>query len=135
LPATAETGRVTGRAERIAIRVDGAQDGPVEIHLQERRGEVHMSLRAASPEMVERIRDSLPHLSDRLQAEGFEAETWRPDDTLRANADLSQPESQDLNREGRGRYHQEAEPQNPGNGKRQSGETFAEVFETKGEQE
>jgi hypothetical protein len=130
-----DAGRAAGKAERIAIRVEGAQEGPVEIHLQERRGEVHMSLRAAAPEMVERIRESLPQLSERLQAEGFEAEAWRPDAAVRANPGTNEPASPDPHRDGRGRHEQDSESRQSGGGSPQGGESFAELFETEGEQE
>jgi hypothetical protein len=129
--------RATGKAERIAIRLDGTPGGAVEIHLQERRGEVRLSLRAAAPEMVARIRESLPELSERLQGEGLKAETWRPDETPRANPASSDAASQDLYRDGRGRqYRQDAEPQQFSNGGQPRDENFAGVFETEqGERE
>jgi hypothetical protein len=128
--------RVSGKADRIAIRVDGGQDGPVEIHLQERRGEVRLSLRAAAPELVEQIRDSLPQLSERLQSEGFDAETWRPDESHLAHRSINEPAFQDLNREGRERQpRRDSEPQHSNGGRSRSDERFADMIDMEGEQE
>jgi hypothetical protein len=129
-------GRPAARAERISIRLDGAPEGPVEIQVQERRGEVHLSLKAAAPEMVARIRESLPQLSERLQGEGFKAETWTPDEAARANPATGEPASQDLHKDGRGRqYRQDAGAEHFSNGRQQRDEKFVEIFEAEGEQE
>jgi hypothetical protein len=134
LPENAE--RAFGKAERITIRIESAPDGPVDIQVQERRGEVHLSLRAAAPEMVARIRESLPELSERLQGEGFRSESWRPDEPARANPPAGEAASEDLTRDGRGRhYRQDANPQQFSNGRQPRDEKFAHIFEMEGEQE
>jgi hypothetical protein len=132
-PATRE--QPVTKAERIAIRVDGATgSGPVEIHIQERRGEVHMSLRAATAETVERIREALPSLSERLQNEGLHAETWRPDEPARREIVSSEahPQQDTAWQNGGQRHDRQHDSQRNGDEDRQPDRRFADLFEEEG---
>jgi hypothetical protein len=65
--------------DRIDLFVSGPDQERVEVQVVERRGELHVSLRATGAENVERIRESLPELANRLNGSGFDAGIWRPD--------------------------------------------------------
>lgn len=122
----------TGRAESIAIRVEGTDREAIEIRLQERRGEVHLSLRASASETVERIRENLPELSHRLQAEGFDAKTWRPDD-LPPQTSASDSHQDPRQRDEQGQ-RQQPEHRRPAIDIEEDSETFAELFSGEGNQ-
>jgi hypothetical protein len=66
------------KADRIELQLEGPDHRRVQIDLVERRGGIHIALRAAGDDTAARIRESLPELAGTLRAEGFHAETWRP---------------------------------------------------------
>jgi hypothetical protein len=52
----------------------------VEVRLEERAGEVRLSVRTPDGALAETLRDHLPSLSERLEQSGFRADQWRAAD-------------------------------------------------------
>jgi hypothetical protein len=71
-----------GQAAR-DIRLELAGAGRrVEVRLEERAGEVRVSVRTPDGALAETLRDHLPALSARLEQSGFRADQWRAADAL-----------------------------------------------------
>jgi hypothetical protein len=85
-------------SDRIDLFVDGPGRERVEVQVIERRGEIEVALRANSPQTVERIRESLPDLTDRLHASGFDASAWSAEDQSKPGKVAAEPPiAQELN--------------------------------------
>ncbi len=64
--------------KELSIQVGQTQQDRVELRVVERSGELQVGVRAANPELAQGLRQGLPDLVDRLEQNGFHAETWRP---------------------------------------------------------
>ena len=67
-----------GPLKDLSIQVGQTQNDKVEVRVVERGGELQVAVRAANPDMAQGLRQGLSDLSDRLEQNGFHAETWRP---------------------------------------------------------
>gem|GEM_PF-6660154 len=56
----------------------------VDVIVEQRRGDVHFSVRSADPHLTQDLRGSLGELTGRLEQSGYRAETTTPVETLRA---------------------------------------------------
>jgi hypothetical protein len=64
------------------IRLElGGTDLRVEVRLEERAGEVRVSVRTPDGVLADKLRDHLPTLSARLEQSGFRADQWRAGDS------------------------------------------------------
>ena len=61
----------------IQLHLTGA-DGPVDIHLAERAGEVRVDVRTPDSRTSGALREDISSLTTRLEQTGFHAEAWRP---------------------------------------------------------
>jgi len=62
----------------ISLRLSSAEQGPVQVRLSERAGELHVTVRTPDTGLTRGLRDGLPDLMSRLQVNGYRAETWQP---------------------------------------------------------
>jgi hypothetical protein len=57
--------------------------------VEQRRGDVHFSVRSADPLLVQDLRGSVGELTGRLEQSGYRAETWTPAETFRTAEPLA----------------------------------------------
>ena len=62
----------------ISLRLSNGEQGPVQVRLSERAGELHVSVRTPDTGLTRGLRDGLPDLMGRLQVNGYRADTWQP---------------------------------------------------------
>ncbi|MEO5922879.1 MAG: hypothetical protein ABIR70_03535 [Bryobacteraceae bacterium] len=62
-------------AREIAVRISAPDAAPVDLHVKERGGEVHVAVRTADTELQTSLRQDLGTLVERLDHSGFRAET------------------------------------------------------------
>jgi len=94
--ATAAT-RPAGPLKDLSVQVGQTQQDRVELRVVERSGELQVAVRAADPELAQGLRQGLSDLADRLEQNGFRAETWRPGtavSTVATSADARQKSTQ-----------------------------------------
>lgn len=61
----------------VHIRLDNAAaPQPVDVHVRERGGEVHVAVRGADLSLNQVLRQDLPSLLQRLEEQGFRSEAW-----------------------------------------------------------
>ena len=64
--------------KQLSIQVGDARQERVELRVVEQAGQLQVSVRAASPELTQGLRQGLSDLVGRLDQSGFHAEAWRP---------------------------------------------------------
>jgi hypothetical protein len=111
--------------KQLSIQVGDSQQQRVELRVVERSGELQVSVRSASPEVTQGLRQGLSELVGRLDQSGFHAEAWRPGATagvqgtvetrqesaqFQNNGSQGQPSSQQQSRQ-QGNQHQSPRPQ------------------------
>jgi hypothetical protein len=108
LEAERPAAQASGAARDISVRVQGpgtTEGGtPVDLRLQDRGGELRVSVRTADPALTQGLRESISDLTGNLGRGGFQAEVWSP----REAASSSQANS---GAESRGRGSQEQQGQ------------------------
>ncbi len=62
----------------IALRVSESGRPPVDVRLQDRGGELRVTVHTRDAELATSMRTELPELVSSLERRGFQAETWRP---------------------------------------------------------
>ena len=65
-------------AQQISLRVDRPEAPPVDLHMVERGGEVHVTVRTADAALQTSLRQDLGNLVRTLEHTGFKAETIVP---------------------------------------------------------
>lgn|GEM_PF-911371 len=81
----------TATAQSIALRVAGGDATPVELHVTERAGEIHVAVRTTDRGLETSLRQDLGTLSNSLERAGFHTETFVPREsahTTGAQADV-----------------------------------------------
>ena len=62
----------------VSFRIAQPDGSSVQLRLVQQSGELKVAVHAASPELNQGLRDSLPDLTKKLSDNGFHSETWRP---------------------------------------------------------
>jgi hypothetical protein len=62
----------------VSFRIAQADGSSIQLRLVQQSGELRVAVHAASPELNQGLRDSLPDLTKKLSDGGFHSETWRP---------------------------------------------------------
>jgi hypothetical protein len=68
----------THSAQEIAVRISRPEAAPVDLHVVERAGEVHVAVRTPDATLESSLRQDLPSLVRSLDRAGFHAETFTP---------------------------------------------------------
>ncbi len=68
----------TGHAHEIAVRISSPDAVPIDLRIHQRGGEVHVAVRTADAELNTSLRHDLGTLVDRLEQQGFRAESATP---------------------------------------------------------
>ena len=76
------TAKAGGSLKDLSIQVGQTQSDRVQLRVVERSGELQVAVRAANPDLAQGLRQGLSDLADRLEQNGFRAETWRPGATV-----------------------------------------------------
>lgn len=76
--------KAAGPMKDLSIQVGQTQNDRVEVRMVDRGGELQVAVRAANPDVAQGLRQGLSDLSDRLEQNGFHAETWRPGTSVTA---------------------------------------------------
>jgi hypothetical protein len=64
--------------QEIAVRIERGDMAPVDLHVTERAGEIHVAVRTADAELQTSLRQDLSSLSNSLERAGYHAETFVP---------------------------------------------------------
>jgi len=96
----------------LTLRVAPPDAVPVDVHVRQRSGEVHVAVRTADPNLQISLRRELPDLVNSLDRAGFQAETFAPESSTRWLAHEVSPQSGSDTGDSRGR--EQPQPQNPG---------------------
>jgi len=111
-PAPTAQNPVVSPAQQIAVRIAPAGAVPVDLHVAQRAGEIHVSVRTADTGMQTSLRQDLGTLANSLERAGYRAEMFTSRDTI------SRPASAAMN-------FRNDQPQTGGNGRGGSG-TFSQ---------
>jgi hypothetical protein len=65
----------------ISLKLTNNDQSSVQVHLSERAGELHVSVRTPDAGLTRGLREGLSDLVGRLEESGYRAETWRPSDS------------------------------------------------------
>jgi hypothetical protein len=73
---------------RFALSTDGGRGegnrteaARVEVRVEQLGHEIAVDVRAADPDLARRMKEQLPELMERIEQQGFRAETWNPAET------------------------------------------------------
>jgi hypothetical protein len=76
-PASKADATPTSPVRDMTLQLGGtAPHERIDVRLTERAGELHVTVRANSPEVVSNLRENLPDLVTNLKTHGFESSTW-----------------------------------------------------------
>ncbi|MBL8293610.1 MAG: hypothetical protein JNN08_17315, partial [Bryobacterales bacterium] len=76
-----------GPVNALHIRLESADvPQPVDVHVRERGGEIHVAVRGADLGLNQELRQDLPSLLRRLEEQGFHGEAWAGNETKRLQA-------------------------------------------------
>jgi hypothetical protein len=75
----------TGAVRSIALQVAPGDSAPVELHVSERAGEIHIAVRTPDRSLETALRQDLGALSNSLERAGYRTETLVPDAGLRSD--------------------------------------------------
>jgi hypothetical protein len=64
--------------QEIAVRIERPDMAPVDLHVTERAGEIHVAVRTADTELQTSLRQDLSSLSNSLERAGYHSETFVP---------------------------------------------------------
>ncbi len=110
-----------GLAQDISVRISRPEAPPVDLHLTQRAGGVHVSVRTMDTGLQVSLRQDLNRLVNSLDRAGYHAEAIAPGDAAQLNSqqgrEESQPESQDR-RQGGGDPPTEGQEQRRGQSRR-----------------
>jgi len=71
----------------ISLKLTNKDQSSVQVHLSERAGELHVSVRTPDAGLTRGLREGLSDLVGRLEQSGYRAETWRPADNASTGQD------------------------------------------------
>jgi hypothetical protein len=77
----------TGPVNALHIRLESVDaPQPVDVHVRERGGEIHVAVRGANPGLNQELSQDLPSLLRRLEEQGFHGEAWAGSETEKLQA-------------------------------------------------
>jgi len=104
--------------KQLSIQVGDSRQDRVELRVVERAGELQVSVRSASPEVTQGLRQGLSDLVGRLEQSGFHAEAWRPGTTasgVQGTVETRQESAQFQNNGSQGQPGSQQQNRQPGN--------------------
>ncbi|HML18377.1 MAG TPA: flagellar hook-length control protein FliK [Bryobacteraceae bacterium] len=96
--AAAPAGPAVGLAQEISVRVSQPAAPAVDLHISERGGEIHVSVRTPDAALETSLRQNLPTLTNSLERAGYHTETFVPQSSSsaqtssREDSDSSHPD-------------------------------------------
>jgi hypothetical protein len=77
-PAADQQTRPAGLMKDISVRVENSQGQNVDVRIVQRAGDLQIAVKSANLDTTQSLRNGLSELTNRLNASGYQAETWRP---------------------------------------------------------
>jgi hypothetical protein len=73
--------RPTSAVHQLSLRMGSGRESNVDVHLVERRGNVHVSVRTPDNALAGRLRDQIGDLVTHMDRRGYQTDTWLPGDS------------------------------------------------------
>jgi len=77
-PAADQQTRPAGLMKDISVRVENSQGQNVDVRIVQRAGDLQIAVKSANLDTTQSLRNGLSELTNRLNASGYQAETWKP---------------------------------------------------------